>query len=137
MYVPKSRFSTKKGVHCSGALLKKPRTLFGYISLMVTQNIKISTDSTFRYSKLFTIFELKNRSTLLKTRKKIKFLYLCNRWRKKIHAKTFYFFLIRGVPFGAGRYWSGHSVICLLKMRYLQKFVLLDDRWRMKTFFNS
>ena len=40
---------------------------------------------------------MKNKSTLLKIRKKENFLYLGNPWRKKIHAKTFYFLKIRGI----------------------------------------
>ena len=38
---------------------------------------------------------MKNKSTLLKIRKNENFLYLGNTWRKKIHAKTFFF--IRGI----------------------------------------
>ena len=38
-----------------------------------------------------------NKSTLLKIRKIEKFQYLSNHWRKKLHAKTFYFKKIRGI----------------------------------------
>ena len=42
-------------------------------------------------SKKFQKYVMKNKSTLLKIRKNVKFLFLWNHWRKKIHAKTFYF----------------------------------------------
>ena len=48
LYVPKRRFSAKKGVHCCDGLLSN-RKRFSLYFLTVTDNIKISTDTTFRY----------------------------------------------------------------------------------------
>ena len=94
-YVSKSFFCRKKAVHCGGALLKNQKLfslylLNGYryrknVNRFKFQVLKAVISKIF-LKKLMTI-----KSTLLKIRKHVKFLYLWNYWRKKFMQQPFIF----------------------------------------------
>ena len=92
---PKKQFFWQKSRTLQWRTVKKTKMFFVVFPKRLKisqkfQQIQVQCSKGYQL-KNFDKNLMKSKSTLLKIRKKENFLYLGNPWRKKIHAKTFYF----------------------------------------------